>query len=157
MNNFLFGDSTFGYYETICGGAGATAQGNGASAVHTHMTNTRLTDVEILEKRYPVRLTRFAIRKGSGGQGKYRGGDGIVREIQALTPLTVSLVTSRRGAFPPKGIAGGADGAIGENWQIDSQGSEHRLDSSVQLNIQANESIRILTPGGGGYGPPEAP
>lgn len=157
MNNFLFGDSTFGYYETICGGAGATAQGNGASAVHTHMTNTRLTDVEILEKRYPVRLTRFAIRKGSGGQGKYRGGDGIVREIQALTPLTVSLVTSRRGAFPPKGIAGGADGAIGENWQIDSQGSEYRLDSSVQLNIQANESIRILTPGGGGYGPPEAP
>lgn len=153
MNNFLFGDATFGYYETICGGAGATALGDGASAVHTHMTNTRLTDVEILEKRYPVRLTRFAIRKGSGGHGKYRGGDGIIREIQALTPLTVSLVTSRRGAFPPKGIAGGSDGAIGENWQIDPQGSAHRLDSSVQLNLQTNESIRILTPGGGGYGP----
>lgn len=152
MNNFLFGNRSFGYYETIGGGAGATAAADGESAVHTHMTNTRLTDVEILEKRYPVRLVRFQIRRGSGGEGQYRGGDGMEREVQALEPLTVCLVTSRRGKSVPQGLLGGSPGQQGENWWIRSNREAVRLGSNAQLDIQPGDSIRILTPGGGGYG-----
>ncbi|MFN7875609.1 MAG: hydantoinase B/oxoprolinase family protein, partial [Pirellula sp.] len=151
MNNFLFGDRTFGYYETICGGVGATPCSDGEDAVHTHMTNTRLTDVEILESRYPVRLVEFGIRTGSGGAGQYRGGCGIVRQVQALRPLTVSLVTSRRSDYPPPGLGAGEPGLTGENWLIRSDGESVRLPSSVQLEVQSGDSIRILTPGGGGY------
>src|SRR5262249_22039567 len=89
MNNLGFGDASFGYYETVCGGSGATREADGADAVHTHMTNTRLTDPEVLERRYPVRLRRFAVRVGSGGAGRHRGGDGVVRELEALRPLRV--------------------------------------------------------------------
>src|SRR5690606_6122030 len=96
MNNLLFGDATFGYYETICGGSGATAEGPGAHAVHTHMTNTRITDPEVLEHRFPVRLQRFSINPRSGGSGQHRGGDGVIRQIQFLQPMTVSLLTQRR-------------------------------------------------------------
>jgi 5-oxoprolinase (ATP-hydrolysing) len=152
MNNLLLGDRSFGYYETIGGGAGATAKGPGASAVHTHMTNTRLTDVEILESRFPVRLIEFAIRHGSGGKGIYPGGNGIIRQIQALRPLEVSLVTSRRGPYPPYGIRGGQPGALGENWLIDEQGAAIRLPHCAQLKIEKGQAIRLLTPGGGGFG-----
>ena len=152
MNNFLFGNDSFGYYETIGGGSGATSSANGEDAVHTHMTNTRLTDVEILEKKYPVRLIEFAVRTGSGGNGLHRGGCGLVRQVQALTPLNVSLVTSRRGPYLPAGLAGGDAGASGENWLIRKDGTRERLGSSVQFTIEAGDSIRLLTPGGGGYG-----
>ncbi|MCA8998168.1 MAG: hydantoinase B/oxoprolinase family protein [Planctomycetaceae bacterium] len=107
MNNLTFGDGTFGYYETICGGAGATSNSNGADAVHTHMTNTRLTDVEVLEHRYPVRVEEFSIRRGSGGQGLHAGGNGIRRVFRFLKPLQVSLLTQRRGPFSPFGLEGG--------------------------------------------------
>jgi 5-oxoprolinase (ATP-hydrolysing) len=156
MNNFLFGNESFGYYETIGGGSGATSTADGEDAVHTHMTNTRLTDVEILEKKYPVRLLEFAVRSGSGGKGRYRGGCGLVRQVQALTPLNVSLVTSRRGAYVPAGLAGGDAGACGENWLIRKDGTQERLGSSVQFTIEAGDSIRLLTPGGGGYGEAQA-
>ncbi|XZE18074.1 hydantoinase B/oxoprolinase family protein [Pirellulaceae bacterium SH449] len=155
MNNFLFGDRSFGYYETIGGGSGATACSDGEDAVHTHMTNTRLTDVEILESRYPVRLVEFGIRTGSGGMGQYRGGCGIIRQVQALSPLTVSLVTSRRGNYPPPGLGNGEPGLTGENWLIRANGDTERLPSSVQLDLKAGDSIRLLTPGGGGYTAPQ--
>jgi 5-oxoprolinase (ATP-hydrolysing) len=151
MNNFLFGDQTFGYYETICGGVGATPFSDGEDAVHTHMTNTRLTDVEILESRYPVRLVEFGVRSGSGGAGDHRGGCGIVRQVQALRPLTVSLVTSRRSDYPPPGLGHGEPGLTGENWLIRSDGEAIRLPSSVQLELRSGDAIRLLTPGGGGY------
>ena len=151
MNNFLFGNTGFGYYETIGGGTGATPNAAGEDAVHSHMTNTRLTDVEVLEKRYPVRLVRFEIRKGSGGGGKNSGGNGLIRQVLALMPLEVSLVTSRRNSAP-FGLGGGKDGKPGENWLIRSDGERIRLDSSVQISIKAGDSILIKTPGGGGMG-----
>lgn len=154
MNNFLFGNATFGYYETIGGGTGASPLGPGADAVHSHMTNTRLTDVEVLESRYPVRLAQFAIRRGSGGNGLYPGGDGMVREIEALENLEVSLVTSRRGSSVPFGLEGGDPGASGENWLIDRNGNATRLPSACQLSIRTGDRVRILTPGGGGFGSP---
>ena len=151
MNNFLFGDPGFGYYETIAGGTGATADAAGEDAVHSHMTNTRLTDVEVLEKRYPVRLIRFEVRKQSGGMGRKSGGNGLIRQVLALRKLEVSLVTSRRNS-PPFGLRGGADGKPGENWLIRHDGQRIRLGSSVQLSIEAGDSILIETPGGGGMG-----
>ena len=151
MNNFLFGDASFGYYETIGGGTGATAEGAGEDAVHSHMTNTRLTDVEVLEKKYPVRLVRFGIRRGSGGAGRNAGGNGLIRQVQALRPLEVSLVTSRR-TTAPFGLAGGEAGKPGENWLVRVEGERVRLSSSVQISIGVGESILIETPGGGGMG-----
>ncbi len=115
MNNLLFGDETFGYYETICGGAGATREAHGADAVHTHMTNTRLTDPEVLERRYPVRMRTFSIRRGSGGAGRCRGGDGVIRRIEFLKPLEVSILSQRRGPYAPYGLQGGQPGAFGRN------------------------------------------
>ena len=151
MNNFLFGDSSFGYYETIGGGTGATTDGSGEDAVHSHMTNTRLTDVEVLEKKYPVQLVRFEIRRGSGGAGRNAGGDGIIRQVRALRPLKVSLVTSRR-TTAPFGMAGGKPGKSGENWLLRADGERVSLGSSVQIAIEAGDSILIETPGGGGMG-----
>jgi 5-oxoprolinase (ATP-hydrolysing) len=116
------------------------------------MTNTRLTDVEILERRYPVRLVQFAIRRGSGGDGRYRGGDGMIREVLALEPLEVSLVTGRRAPYRPFGMSGGGEGASGENWWIHRDGRQEPLPHACQLRIAAGDSIRILTPGGGGFG-----
>jgi 5-oxoprolinase (ATP-hydrolysing) len=153
MNNLTFGDGTFGYYETICGGSGATREADGADAVHTHMTNTRLTDPEVIERRYPVRLHEFAIRRGSGGAGRKRGGDGIVRRIEFLKPLTVSLLTERRGEFGPFGLEGGESGAIGQNRlrRADLE-ADTDLPGKVQLDVSAGDVLTIETPGGGGFG-----
>ena len=152
MNNLLFGDSTFGYYETICGGAGATKNFDGASAVHTHMTNTRLTDPEILESRYPVRVERFSIRQQSGGLGKHRGGDGIVRVLRFLKPLQVSLLTQRRGPYAPYGVVGGKPGKLGGNKLLRADGQTLNLGSVASLQVVQGDMLTIETPGGGGYG-----
>jgi 5-oxoprolinase (ATP-hydrolysing) len=152
MNNLLMGNSKFGYYETIGGGSGATEHANGADAVHTHMTNTRLTDPEILESRYPVQLTRFEIRSGSGGSGSYHGGNGIHREMLLLEDLDVSLVTSRRGDHHPYGMAGGENGRSGENYRMGLDGNIHLLPATCQLKMKAGERLGIKTPGGGGFG-----
>ena len=152
MNNLLFGDDNFGYYETICGGAGATADAAGASAVHTHMTNTRITDPEVLERRYPVRLNEFSIRRGSGGAGKHAGGDGVIRHITFLAPLTVSLLSNRRGEFTPTGMAGGGNGKAGVNLLRRADGSEQLLAGCEQCSVAAGDQITIKTPGGGAWG-----
>jgi 5-oxoprolinase (ATP-hydrolysing) len=153
MNNVLIGDETFGYYETIGGGSGATVFGSGADGVHTHMTNTRITDPEVLESRLPIRLIQFSIRRGSGGAGKHRGGDGLVREFEFLRPLTVSLITSRR-TTAPYGAFGGHPGVSGRNVLIRRGEDPSDLPSSTTLEVGAGDRIRIETPGGGGWGSP---
>jgi len=150
MNNFLFGSDHFGYYETIAGGSGAGAGYQGAHALHTHMTNTAITDPEIIEQRYPVRLHQFAIRHGSGGQGQYHGGDGVIREFEFLKPLTVSLLTQHR-VEAPFGLNGGQDGQRGQQRLI-RDGIETILASCTSLAVYPNDRIIIETPGGGGYG-----
>ncbi|REK11390.1 MAG: hydantoinase [Planctomycetota bacterium] len=152
MNNLLFGDTTFGYYETICGGVGATAQVEGADAVHTHMTNTRLTDPEVLERRYPVRLRSFAVRRGSGGAGKSRGGEGVVRQLEFLKPLEVSILSQRRGPYPPYGLKGGGTGALGRNTLHRADGTREQLSGCAQFRVRAGDVLVIETPGGGGFG-----
>ncbi|MEX2318014.1 MAG: hydantoinase B/oxoprolinase family protein [Pirellulales bacterium] len=154
MNNFIFGDASFGYYETICGGSGATADGAGASAVQVHMTNTRLTDPEVLERRYPVRLQQFSVRQGSGGAGRHRGGDGTLRRVEFLRPVEVSLLSQRRGPHPPYGMAGGQPGALGRNTLFRTNGQVHELAGLAQFNVSPGDLLVIETPGGGGFGPP---
>jgi len=155
MNNFLFGGANFGYYETIGGGTGATVGTNGRSAVHQHMTNTKLTDPEELERRYPVRLRRFSIRAGSGGAGVWRGGNGIIREIEFLEPVQATLLSQHR-HVTPYGLDGGQPGAVGQQFLIHSDGREEPLPGIFTRAMQAGERIRIETPGGGGVGePPE--
>jgi 5-oxoprolinase (ATP-hydrolysing) len=153
MNNLTFGDATFGYYETICGGSGATADADGADAVHTHMTNTRLTDAEVIERRYPVRIREFSIRRGSGGAGAHRGGDGVVRRIEFLRPLKVSMLSERRGPFAPFGLSGGQPGALGHN-TLQRAGSTETEDlgGKFAIDAQPGDVLTIETPGGGGYG-----
>ncbi len=152
MNNLIFGDKQFGYYETICGGSGAGAGFRGADAVHTHMTNTRITDVEIIERNYPVRIRRFAIRTGSGGAGEFRGGNGIIREIEFLKDVDLSLLTQRR-RTAAYGMKGGEPGESGENWLKRKGETEFfKLESLVQDRLRAGDVLRICTPGGGGYG-----
>ena len=154
MNNFLFGDATRQYYETICGGAGAGPDLDGRSAVQTHMTNTRMTDPEVLELRYPVRLEEFRIRRGSGGAGRRRGGDGAVRRLRFLEPMTAVIVSSRR-AVAPFGLSGGADGAPGRQWADRADGSRTMLSGTDRAELAAGDVFTILTPGGGGYGDPD--
>ncbi len=151
MNNLTFGDGSFGYYETICGGAGAGPGWNGAHAVHTHMTNTRLTDPEVLEARYPVRLRRFEIRQGSGGSGRFRGGDGCRREIEFLAPLEVSILSQRR-TTRPFGLAGGRPGAAGQNTLLGADGKEVELGGVASFGAAVGDRLLIETPGGGGFG-----
>ncbi|MDA0771615.1 MAG: hydantoinase B/oxoprolinase family protein [Cyanobacteria bacterium] len=151
MNNISFGNDHFGYYETIGGGAGAGPTWHGASGVHTHMTNTRITDPEILETRYPVILREFSIRKGSGGQGKFKGGDGLVRVFEFLDNLQVSILTERR-VYAPYGMAGGEDGARGENRLDKADGSSIQLEGKCSIDLAKTDRLRVLTPGAGGYG-----
>jgi 5-oxoprolinase (ATP-hydrolysing) len=151
MNNLTFGDDGFGYYETIGGGEGASPGRAGTSGVHTHMTNTRITDPEVLEARFPVRLLRFALRPGSGGEGRWRGGDGLVRSLQVLAPLRVSILSDRR-VVPPFGLAGGAPGAAGESLHGDRV-----LPGRITVDTVPGDVITLRTPGGGGYGPPGGP
>jgi 5-oxoprolinase (ATP-hydrolysing) len=152
MNNVLIGNETFGYYETIGGGAGAGPNRDGASGVHTHMTNTRITDPEIYESRYPVRLWRFAIREGSGGEGLHRGGNGMIREIEFLQPLSLAMITNRRGDHRPWGMKGGGDASAGENLLVKVSGETVNLPAAVTRHVQPHERLIIKTPGGGGYG-----
>jgi 5-oxoprolinase (ATP-hydrolysing) len=151
MNNLLFGNRERQYYETICGGAGAGPGFQGASAVHTHMTNTRITDPEVLELRYPVRLESFAIRRGSGGSGAYTGGAGVVRRIRFLEPMTAVIVSSRR-TIPPHGLAGGGPGSTGLQWIERADGTIEPLASIDQSDLRAGDQLVVETPGGGGYG-----
>jgi 5-oxoprolinase (ATP-hydrolysing) len=151
MNNFIFGDDKRQYYETICGGTGAGPGFDGTSAIHSHMTNTRMTDPEVLELRYPVRLERFEIRHGSGGNGQWRGGDGAIRCIRFLEPMTAVIVASRRNVAP-FGLAGGEDGAVGRQWVERTDGMHEILTGTDSAELQAGDMFVIETPGGGGYG-----
>lgn len=146
MNNLTFGDANFGYYETIAGGAGATATSDGASGVHTHMTNTRITDPEILESRFPVRLIEFSLRRNSGGEGVYRGGNGVIREFELLAPMRVSILSERR-TRQPFGLAGGTAGASGRNLH-----NSRDVGGKASFDAATGDRIRVETPGGGGYG-----
>jgi 5-oxoprolinase (ATP-hydrolysing) len=151
MNNLAFGDARFGYYETIGGGAGAGPGFAGASGVHVHMTNTRITDPEVLESRTPVIVRRFALRRGSGGAGRWPGGDGLVRELEFTAAVTASLLTERR-ATAPFGLAGGAPGAPGRNLCLRADGRVEELPGHATVALAAGDRLRIETPGGGGYG-----
>ncbi len=155
MNNVLFGGDRFGYYETVCGGAGAGEGFPGASAVHTHMTNTRITDPEVLEHRYPVRLERFAVRRGSGGAGRFPGGDGAVREIIFLAPMALSLLTQHR-IERPYGMAGGEPGEPGRQRLVRATGEVEELASIDGREVGPDDRLILETPGGGGWGAPSA-
>ena len=152
MNNLLFGNGAMGYYETICGGAGATVDADGASAIHTHMTNTRATDPEVLERRWPVRLQKYSIRRGSGGGGRRHGGDGVVRRLEFLADLEVSILSQRRGPYPPYGLEGGDPGALGRNILERSDGSMEILPAIAYFRAHPGDCLIIETPGGGGFG-----
>jgi len=152
MNNLTFGDKTMGYYETIAGGAGAGPSWNGCSGVHTHMTNTRITDPEILERRYPVVLNKFGLRANSGGKGAFDGGDGVIREIEFRKDLTASILSERR-SFQPYGLAGGQPGARGQN--LLTFAADQRtinLGGKNAVKVSKGDKLKILSPGGGGYG-----
>uniref|UniRef100_A0A1D1XQS7 5-oxoprolinase n=1 Tax=Anthurium amnicola TaxID=1678845 RepID=A0A1D1XQS7_9ARAE len=153
MNNLTFGDETFGYYETIGGGSGAGPSWHGTSGVQCHMTNTRMTDPEIFEQRYPVTLHKFGLRESSGGNGLYRGGDGLVREIEFREPVTVSILSERR-VHAPRGLKGGSNGARGVNYLLRKAGRKVYLGGKNTLEVAAGEVLHILTPGGGGWGSP---
>jgi len=153
MNNFTFGNSAHQYYETIAGGSGAGPDHDGTDAVQTHMTNSRLTDPEILETRLPVRLDLFAIRRGSGGAGTHRGGDGVIRELTFLEPMRANILANRR-KVAPRGIAGGGDAAPGRNWVERVDGSVETLTATGSADMATGDRFIIETPGGGGYGTP---
>ncbi|XP_071659812.1 5-oxoprolinase [Patagioenas fasciata] len=153
MNNVTFGDSRVGYYETVAGGAGAGPGWRGRGGVHTHMTNTRVTDPEILETRYPVVLRRFELRGGSGGAGRWPGGDGVTRELLFRRDLVLSVLSERR-AVPPYGMAGGLPGARGLNLLLRRDGRTINLGGKASVDVEPGDVFRLLTPGGGGYGPP---
>jgi 5-oxoprolinase (ATP-hydrolysing) len=148
MNNFLFGNAKHQYYETICGGAGAGPHFTGCSAVHTHMTNTRITDPEVMELRHPVRVEEFSIRRGSGGAGKFAGGDGVIRKIRFLEPMTATITASRR-TVPPFGLAGGKPGACGEQFVERADGTVETLPGRAAVELNAGDAFIIHTPGGG--------
>ena len=151
MNNFTFGDDELQYYETIAGGMGATAKGDGQSAIQIHMTNSRLTDPEVLEWRYPVLLEDFHIRTGSGGAGAQRGGDGVVRRIRFLQDMQAAIISNHR-RVPPPGVAGGQAGAAGVNRVIRADGTEEILDHAAETEMHPGDVFVIETPGGGGFG-----
>ena len=151
MNNFTFGNDAYQYYETIAGGSGAGPDHDGTDAVQTHMTNSRLTDPEILESRLPVRLDEFAIRRGSGGQGAHHGGDGIVRKVIFLEPMRANILANRR-KVAPRGIKGGDDALPGHNWVERTDGSVEMLSAAASAEMDVGDAFVIETPGGGGFG-----
>ncbi|RZC61640.1 hypothetical protein C5167_023383 [Papaver somniferum] len=153
MNNLTFGDDSFGYYETIGGGCGAGPSWDGTSGVQCHMTNTRMTDPEIFEQRYPVLLHKFGLRENSGGAGIHKGGDGLVREIEFRRPMVVSVLSERR-VHAPRGLNGGEDGARGANYLITEDKRRVYLGGKNTVMVQAGEILQLLTPGGGGWGSP---
>ena len=153
MNNLAFGDAHFGYYETIGGGAGAGEGFAGASGVHTHMTNTRITDAEVLETRHPVRVLEFRLRRGSGGAGRWPGGDGLVRRYEFLAAVEVSILSERR-VVAPFGLAGGLPGATGRNAVLRRDGSVEALGGHARLRLEPGDRLLVETPGGGGFGAP---
>jgi 5-oxoprolinase (ATP-hydrolysing) len=151
MNNFTFGNARYQYYETISGGSGAGPEFAGTSVVQIHMTNSRLTDPEVLEFRFPVRLESYVIRTGSGGAGRWRGGDGGVRSIRFLEAMTASILSNGRryGAF---GLMGGESGATGENWVERADGRVEPLGALAEVSMEPGDMFIVATPGGGGYG-----
>jgi len=151
MNNLTFGDASFGYYETIAGGAGAGPTFDGAHAVHSHLTNTRITDVEVLESRHPIVLREFSIRRGSGGRGRHRGGDGIVRAIELRAPLQVAILSERRD-LAPFGLEGGEAGSPGRNRLVRADGSVEDLGGKARRDAFPGDVLIVETPGGGGFG-----
>ncbi len=154
MNNFTFGNDRHQYYETICGGSGAGPTFDGCSAVQTHMTNSRLTDPEVLEWRFPVRLDAFGVRLGSGGAGRHRGGDGTERRVRFLEPMTAVMLANRR-LVPPFGLEGGGPGAVGANWIERNDGTREYFGARHRMQVREDDVVVIQTPGGGGYGPAE--
>ena len=151
MNNFTWGNDRIQNYETICGGSGASAEQDGCSAVHTHMTNSRLTDPEVLEWRFPVRLESFSIRNNSGGDGIHKGGDGVDRRIRFLESMTVNIIAGHR-VVPPYGIEGGKPGAVGKNYVIHRDARITELGTKGQIEVVKDDVFVLKTPGGGGYG-----
>ncbi len=151
MNNFTFGNQNYQYYETICGGSGAGINYHGTDAVHTHMTNSRLTDPEVLEWRYPVLLQEFMIRENSGGLGQFKGGNGMIRKVQFLEPMTAGILSEHR-IIPPFGLNGGQPGLVGKNYVIRNDKTVEELDSTATVEMNINDIFVIETPGGGGYG-----
>jgi 5-oxoprolinase (ATP-hydrolysing) len=151
MNNFTFGNDHYQYYETICGGSGAGPDFDGTDAVHTHMTNSRLTDPEVLEWRFPVLVESFAIRRGSGGRGKYRGGDGVIRRIRFREAMTSAILSGHR-RVPPYGMEGGEPGAVGRNYVLRADGSTVPLGGTGKIDMNPGDVFVIETPGGGGFG-----
>jgi N-methylhydantoinase B len=151
MNNVLIGNDDFAYYETLGGGQGGRPGRAGQSGIHTGMTNTKNTPIESLEAHYPFRVVRYGLRVGSGGSGRYPGGEGIEREIEFLAPAAVSLIGERR-RLAPWGLAGGGPGATGEDWLIRRDGSRERLPGKTTINVGTGDRLLVLTPGGGGWG-----
>jgi 5-oxoprolinase (ATP-hydrolysing) len=155
MNNLTFGDAQLQYYETICGGAGAGPDFDGCDAVHTHMTNSRLTDPEILEAQYPVLVREFAIRRGSGGAGRHHGGDGVLRRLEFRAPFSGALLANHR-RIAPFGLAGGEAGALGAaHVRRAAGGALETLGATARFDVAAGDELTILTPGGGGFGKSE--
>ena len=152
MNNLTFGNDRYQYYETLCGGSGAGPDFDGTDAVQTHMTNSRLTDPEVLEWRFPVLVESFAIRPGSGGQGQHRGGNGVVRRLRFREPMTAAILSGQR-QVTPFGLAGGQPGAPGHNWVERADGQVEAIAAQAQITLAAGDTLVIATPGGGGFGP----
>jgi N-methylhydantoinase B/oxoprolinase/acetone carboxylase alpha subunit len=153
MNNLLIGGDGWVYYETIAGGQGARPRRPGMNGIHTGMTNTKNTPIEALERAFPLRVRRYRLRRGSGGAGLAPGGDGIERDVQVLEDCTISLITERR-TSQPWGLAGGGPGAPGENWLLPAgeESQAERLPDKCTVRVRAGDVLRMLTPGGGGWG-----
>jgi 5-oxoprolinase (ATP-hydrolysing) len=151
MNNFTFGDGEHQYYETICGGSGAGPDFDGTDAIHTHATNSLMTDPEVLEWRFPVLLDRFEIRRGSGGAGRHRGGDGVVRHVRFRTAMTAAILSNRR-RVPPFGLQGGEAGRLGRNEVRSVSGAVEPLAATQVVAMAPGDVFVIETPGGGGFG-----
>jgi N-methylhydantoinase B len=157
MNNLTLGGidprngAIFSYYETVAGGMGACSSGSGNNGIHTHMTNSLNTPIEALEYAFPFRVTQYRLRPGSGGRGRHRGGDGIIRELELLTGVDATILSDRR-RIPPYGIAGGEPGKSGRTTVINGR-RRRRLNSKQRFRVEAGERLRVETPGGGGWGP----